>query len=252
MTTFRAVIFDLGDTLLDLHGQDDRELFLHASAASHRWMQEQGIALPSLLRFRLEMVRSYLWSRLVGHWQYLETDAAELVTRVLKRLKVKLSDEQLRQLAFDFLDDYGETYSLFDGVIELLEDLGRAGIGRAILSNTVWTWDYMEHSIRDFGLHRVTDHRIYSADFGRKKPCPDIFRHALARLGTAPSETIMVGNSYKRDARGGKRVGLTTVWIDHSPGPPLRRPAADYPVADATEMIETVRRLTGTSGRAKD
>jgi HAD superfamily hydrolase (TIGR01450 family) len=45
------------------------------------------------------------------------------------------------------------------------------------------------------------------------KPMPHIFRVALARLGVAPEEAVMVGDSLTSDVAGAKAVGLRTIWL---------------------------------------
>ncbi len=45
------------------------------------------------------------------------------------------------------------------------------------------------------------------------KPEPGIFEQALARLGTRPEETAVVGDRYETDIVGGHRAGLKTIGV---------------------------------------
>lgn len=45
------------------------------------------------------------------------------------------------------------------------------------------------------------------------KPQPGIFRQALARIGTRPQDTVMVGDRYETDILGGDNVGLRTAAV---------------------------------------
>lgn len=54
------------------------------------------------------------------------------------------------------------------------------------------------------------------------KPEPALFRQALDRLGVAPAEGVMVGDSLRSDVAGGQAAGLRTIWLappGASPGP---------------------------------
>lgn len=45
------------------------------------------------------------------------------------------------------------------------------------------------------------------------KPQPEFFLQALARLGVAPQETVMIGDRYETDILGGHRAGMCTAAV---------------------------------------
>ncbi|MGE7215181.1 HAD family hydrolase [Priestia koreensis] len=58
------------------------------------------------------------------------------------------------------------------------------------------------------------DHVIISGDFGRGKPDPAIFEHALEKLGIEKEEALMVGDNLMTDILGANRAGIRSVWIN--------------------------------------
>lgn len=58
------------------------------------------------------------------------------------------------------------------------------------------------------------DHIVISGDFGRGKPDPSIFEHALSLMSLKKEEVIMVGDNLMTDILGANRAGITTVWIN--------------------------------------
>lgn len=50
------------------------------------------------------------------------------------------------------------------------------------------------------------------------KPEPDLFLAAMRRIGTAPSETLVIGDNPLTDKRGASRLGLKCVLVGQSPG----------------------------------
>jgi putative hydrolase of the HAD superfamily len=58
------------------------------------------------------------------------------------------------------------------------------------------------------------DKIIISGDFGRGKPDPSIFEHALSQMSVQKDEVIMVGDNLMTDILGANRVGIKTVWIN--------------------------------------
>ncbi len=58
------------------------------------------------------------------------------------------------------------------------------------------------------------DHIVISGDFGKGKPDPAIFEHALALTSLQKEEVIMVGDNLMTDILGANRAGIKTVWIN--------------------------------------
>jgi putative hydrolase of the HAD superfamily len=48
------------------------------------------------------------------------------------------------------------------------------------------------------------------------KPHPSIFEAGLKLLDVAPSEAMMVGDSFKQDIEGARRVGMHAVLVNRS------------------------------------
>jgi putative hydrolase of the HAD superfamily len=48
----------------------------------------------------------------------------------------------------------------------------------------------------------------------RMKPAPEFFTHILADLGAAPSQAVMVGDSFEVDVLGANRCVLRAVWLN--------------------------------------
>lgn len=55
---------------------------------------------------------------------------------------------------------------------------------------------------------------VISGDFGRGKPDPSIFEHALKLMEVDKEEAMMVGDNLMTDILGASRVGMKSVWIN--------------------------------------
>lgn len=58
------------------------------------------------------------------------------------------------------------------------------------------------------------EHIIISGAFGRGKPDPSIFEHALEKMNLSKDEAIMVGDNLMTDILGSSRIGMKSVWIN--------------------------------------
>ncbi|KAB2330147.1 HAD family hydrolase [Cytobacillus depressus] len=60
------------------------------------------------------------------------------------------------------------------------------------------------------------DHIVISGDFGKGKPDPSIFEHALSQVGLHKDEVMMVGDNLMTDILGANRAGIKSVWINRN------------------------------------
>ncbi|MDG5788421.1 HAD family hydrolase [Evansella sp. AB-P1] len=58
------------------------------------------------------------------------------------------------------------------------------------------------------------DQIVISGAFGRGKPDPTIFEHALSLMELNKDEVIMVGDNLMTDILGSSRVGIKSVWLN--------------------------------------
>lgn len=108
-------------------------------------------------------------------------------------------------------------FLLYDDVSPTFAALRRAGYRIGLISNT---HRCLESFQSHFALEPFVHAAVSSADHGFLKPHPSIFRAALDRLGTAPANGVMVGDSMTHDVAGARRVGMAAVLLVRSGPPP--------------------------------
>lgn len=102
----------------------------------------------------------------------------------------------------------------YPGVPPTLAELLRMGIKLAILSDApklqAWT-RLTEAHLQDYFEHVVT-----FEDTNKRKPHPDPFKLVIQKLGTAPGDTLMVGDWASRDMLGGRSAGMVTAYVQYN------------------------------------
>jgi putative hydrolase of the HAD superfamily len=86
----------------------------------------------------------------------------------------------------------------------------------------------------------ILDHldcMFFSEGFGIRKPDPEIFLAAADELGVAPAECLFVGNSYRDDVEGAKKVGMLTCWFNRHRKPDPAEVYHDYQVTNLDELL---------------
>jgi putative hydrolase of the HAD superfamily len=83
-----------------------------------------------------------------------------------------------------------------------------------------------------FGLAPFVTALVTSEEVGVAKPDGRIFAAALARLGCAAHEAVMVGDSWIHDVAGARAAGIAAVWFARDAAP-----APDAGVTVLTSML---------------
>ncbi|MFL6519367.1 MAG: HAD family hydrolase [Chthoniobacterales bacterium] len=95
--------------------------------------------------------------------------------------------------------------------VQLLAELKERGFELGVVSNGCGN---VENLCADFGYAPFLSVIVDSRRVGVSKPDPAIFVHAAEKLGRDPAEIMMVGDSFDRDVRPAKHIGMKTAWLE--------------------------------------
>ena len=113
----------------------------------------------------------------------------------------------------------GDAWRPCAGAVEALAALKAGGLKLAIVSN----YDSRLHRVvEELGLRPFLEAVVVSSEAGWAKPSPRIYRSALAALGVAAGEALMVGDRPVEDVAGAAAAGLRALLYDPrglAPGP---------------------------------
>jgi putative hydrolase of the HAD superfamily len=115
-----------------------------------------------------------------------------------------------------------DRFTLYEDALPVLAELRRHGVKIGFVSNGSRD---LEAFVTHHGLD--ADCAIGSRAFGRTKPHPEIFLHALGLLGVEPESAAMVGDSYEDDIEGARALGMRAFLLDRDgrwPDEPDRLP----------------------------
>ena len=101
---------------------------------------------------------------------------------------------------------------VFPDVIPMLRMLRSAGIKLGIVTNASQPMAMRDAELAGHGLiDYFSDCRLAAADTGYLKPHRLMFEAALARFGTAPEESVFIGDNPTADIEGALAVGMRAV-----------------------------------------
>jgi putative hydrolase of the HAD superfamily len=86
------------------------------------------------------------------------------------------------------------------------------------------------------------DYILISGAFGRGKPDPSIFEHALGVMSIEKDEAIMVGDNLMTDILGASRAGIKSVWINRH-NKERNEVTPDYEIHHLEELLPILEKL---------
>lgn len=249
MTTLRAVLFDLGDTLVDLgEGRGSYEARVLARAGHvYDVLAARGLALPPRPLFCDALAEE---SETRYHAALAEQRGISIFA-VMKHFLQQQglpTDEAVVDAAAAAYCTGGESVPspLRPGALAVLAELRRWGLRLGAVSNTVQPARFMQPALARRGLAPFFDVVVLSSEVGFAKPHPAIFHIALEALGVAASAAVYVGDRLLPDVAGPQAVGMRAVLIEvghRVEAHPAIAP--DARIAELGELPAALQRLYG-------
>src|SRR4030095_9017761 len=237
MTSCRAVLFDLFDTLIVFERERLPRVFgggrLVRSTAGHLHETLQafapGVPLPD---FVAALRASWEDAERIRSETHREVAAPQRFGTMFRRLGIDpaaLSAEAIPTLLATHMRVLSDAMVFPAHHRDLLDRLRRRN-----RVDVVANFDYTPTArfVRDGGGAVDLSAPIVASDeVGWRKPAPVIFEHALERLGVKPAEALFVGDRMDLDVAGAQAVGMQAAWVNPAGD---GGPGRDPPPANST------------------
>jgi HAD superfamily hydrolase (TIGR01509 family) len=212
--TVRAALFDFSGTLFRL--EEDESWFTGIEVDSREI--DEHVQAELLRRLTAPTGRSVRMTPEADH-AWVNRDLAphlhrEAYLHVLR--ESGLADHHAEQLYRRVIDP--SSWTPYPDSADVLAGLRRQGVKTAVVSNIAFD---VRPAFAAIGADRDVDEFVLSFEVGATKPSPEIFTTALSRLGVAPADAVMVGDSDEADG-GARDVGCRFLLVD--PLPTAERP----------------------------
>ncbi|MBN1553375.1 MAG: HAD family hydrolase [Phycisphaerae bacterium] len=212
--TIHAILFDLGDTLVDFGKVDLPRLFHAGAKLAYEYLSSLPGDLPDFERYRRRHLRAIHWHELLSRLTKREFNSLHVMDQLCRRMNFRLNRDQLLEVCRLWYEPLSKKASVEEGLTDLLRDIRDRGWKIAMVSNTFIPGEVLDRHLESLGLLPYLPVRVYSCDVGRRKPHRRVFQEALQNIGASPAETIFVGDSPKADIRGANRLGMVSVLKD--------------------------------------
>lgn len=209
----RAILFDMDDTLISSFPGNPRDVWRRTLDEFHDVLDHAT----------LDPVADALYGAAVEFWSDVSRHRAARLDLVRTRREITsiglrqagIFDDALAGKISEALHALREReITLFPDAHEILDLLRNAGVRLALITNgaTEPQWE----KIRRFELEHRFDHIQVEGDIGFGKPETQAYLHALQAVGAAPQDAWMVGDNLEWEVAAPQRLGIHTIWHDHT------------------------------------
>lgn len=251
-----AVTFDLWETLIHEDPEAEVSRRDHRLREIGRILQDNGISIP---RESLERAHQEVLQRMDPYWgANLDVSVVEQTRMFLEIAAGSSLDTRLPAVALlEASRCYSEAALKFPprpavGAKAVLTAIRASGLKLGLLCNTGRTpGKVLRDVLQRLELKTYFDALIFSDEARLRKPAPELFSRALARLGVTPDAAVHVGDQAETDLAGARAAGLWTVYLRHDKSPEAPASMADYTIRSIDQLPEVLGKLVGVPTQAK-
>jgi len=201
----KAVLFDFGQTLVDsatgfrlAEKQAQDKIFQALAITCHEEFMRHYRRIRGTFHEKGNLSRAKIWQEV--YWYYCR----------------EAHMETLRQWDLAYWQTVKENTQFFPETLEVLRGLSRS-YRIALLSNTQAQEAAHAHRIQAYPELAECFELVVIAGENDVPPKPDAraFELCLTQLQIAPEEAVHVGDDWRNDICGARKVGIQPVWLKH-------------------------------------
>ena len=245
MSTPRAVVFDLGGTLVQWSDWEGGAPAKWGLAYDAFRATQDGIGGS-----REEFIAAMRAAE-NAHWERVDRERwsgppTSVVSDGFRRIGVTVDDRALLAALDGYARAVAGWCTVFPDARDTLATLRERGYRLGLLSNTWWAAEWHNADLAAHGLSGLLDELVYTSDLPHSKPHPAVFREIASRLGIAAEQCVMIGDRQVDDVSGARAVGMRAIWRRNDSG----FPAAEVPPDTAVDALAELPGLLRSWGGA--
>jgi len=240
---YKAIFFDFGGTLMCAESDN----------VAHLNMMKEVIQRYNLLASPEDMVTKYNSFLFTKEMTLLDANPEEksftplrestkkAFKGMLAEYNIRPSKEDFQWFSKSFFENHKKYITLFPETLLILRELKKTNLHVGIISDI--DNDFQDFQFKVFGISKIFDSITTSEEVQIYKPKEKIFQVALNKAGCQGKESIIIGDSYKKDIVGGKNMGMTTIWINKFQPDNVDTEKADFTVTHLKEISPILKEL---------
>jgi putative hydrolase of the HAD superfamily len=244
----KAVLFDLGETLLNFGKVKTTRLFRQGARLSYDYLKSSGQPVGNF--------ECYCWinllilriRHLISSITKKDFNSLALLRAVGTRVGVRLDREQWQHFAWLWYEPLSKMATTEPTIKETLVTLKGLRLKLGILSNTFVSAHSLEQHLKQLGLLDFFSVRLYSYQFDFRKPDLRVFKIAAERLDEAAENILYVGDRIDMDIEPALKFGMQPVLKAAYTNAGKTSPDGAWKIDQISELPALIKKINTKKG----
>lgn len=207
----KAVLFDLGETLVNFGKVRPYRLFAAGARLSYDFLKSCGQPVGSFSIYCWRNLLAVRLHHLISSITGKDFDAMQLLKKIGARAGFKLTEQQWQHLVWLWYEPLSKLAQPEPKIKETLSALKQSGLKLGIVSNTFISASSLDKHLKQLGILDFFAVRLYSYEFNFRKPSTRIFRIAAEKIGESLENVLFVGDRIDKDIKPAVKLGIKAV-----------------------------------------
>jgi len=207
----KAVLFDLGETLLTFGKVKAMQVFRQGARLSYDFLKSCGQPTGNFECYFWRNLISLRFRHLISNITGNDFNSSVLLRGIGTKKGIKLDRQQWQQFSWLWYEPLSKLGRAEPDIKQTLAKLKAMGLKLGIVSNTFVNGHSIERHLEQVGIFEFFPVRLYSYEFDFRKPNKQLFRIAAERIGESPEHIAYVGDRIDKDIIPAMRLGMTPI-----------------------------------------
>lgn len=243
----KAVLFDLGETLLSFGKVRVTRLFRQGARLSYKYLKSQHLLVGNFHWYCWQnLIRLRMW-RWLSSLSHRDFDALTLIKKVGEKRGLELEPEQWNHLAWLWYEPLSKIAKVEPNIAQTLTVLKQSGLKLGIVSNTFVNRYCLDKHLEQLGILEFFTVRVYSCELDFRKPDPRIFEIAAQKIGQAFENILFVGDHIKNDVDAAAKLGMQAALLVNSTNASKKIPQGTWRINSLAELPGLIAKINAGS-----
>jgi putative hydrolase of the HAD superfamily len=239
----KAVLFDLGETLLNFGKIKAGRLFRQGARLSYDFLKSHGQPVGNFTYYCWRNLISLRMRYLISNITKKDFNSLVLLRGIGTKKGIRLDRQQWRDFAWLWYEPLRKMATTEPGLKQTLVALKDSGLKLGIVSNTFVSASSLEKHLEQVGILDLFTSRVYSYEFDFRKPDTRIFKIAAERIGEMVENTLFVGDRIDKDIKPAMKSGMQAALKNAYTNNGKKTPKGAWRINQLSELPPLIKKI---------